>query len=146
MKDSLKGNIEYYAKGAVNISIKTIQGDYENEQTVNARIDICGSCPLFDGLRCSSGHFGHMSSDEIYDLAKVDSKDFVLGPVVNGRIRKVTRKSDGAVFIRGCGCKILASKNDYENPKKARMKFSKEQLELKDGTGPCPMGKWNIQK
>ena len=121
---------------------KKIIGDVASSEEEEFRKSQCESCPLFDGSTCSRNMllWENEKEYELIPLSKVEGKfsGFLLIRDSFKNIRIASR--DGKKYIRGCGC------SQTGDSAKWKFSFSEEELNLKDGTAPCPMGKWSTDK
>lgn len=120
---------------------KKLIGDVASSEEEEFRKSQCESCPLFDSKTCNRNLmlWESENSYELIPLKKVESKfsGFIITKDSYGNIRTATR--EGKTFIRGCGCEQTGESAKW------KFSFDEESLNLKDGTGPCPMGKWSIE-
>lgn len=109
----------------------TVRTGGATPEQVAQRKKACATCPLFTGTSCNHKLYAAsngktISVEDINNFVKGDNKYLV---------RQFEYKQE--TYTRGCGCPLSGT-----FPKWAWY-FDKKDLSKKDGTGPCPMGKWN---
>lgn len=130
--------INFLLAGALKMAeakFTTLVNGKPDQSVIDFRRHACMSCPLRTNNVCDSAHLKSLngetiSLEEANKLPHISDTFMVLRAAVK----------DGDVYYRGCGCELW-DKNDV--PNKLAHVFNTESLEIKDGTGPCPMGKWN---
>lgn len=118
--------VDDVAKAYVNTAFNKV-----SEEEINYRKSKCESCVLFDGRTCNNNHLGSLDNK----IITLDEAKRMMHTKVNGVI-KTAIDSENRIYYRGCGCTMAGDSAKY------KFYFSKEDLSKRDGTGPCPMGKW----
>lgn len=132
----IKNEVNFY-KDAVPKFVeavgKKIIGDVPENEIQQFRKEQCENCVLFTGSSCNksklASHSGKTIDIELAEQSGVVTKDS------NKNIRTVTIRNE--TYYRGCGCSLTGSTAKW------KFSFSEEDLAKKDGTAPCPMGKWS---
>jgi hypothetical protein len=129
---------KFLVKGALNLvstKFNTLINGRPDPDVVSFRVSQCKSCPLLNDRVCDPNVLKSEDGDTI-DIINADKYINVTDSF--GVIRLVI--DNNKVYYRGCGCPIL---NADGTPNKPNHYFEESELEKKDGTGPCPMGRWN---
>lgn len=130
VKDAIPKVTKAYAKRLI--------GDTPSSSVQNFRKSQCESCALFNGSNCDKTILVNENSsgyEQVY-LAHIEKSSSYSLIQINGIIRKAIAPN-GKIFHRGCGCPLVGSSAKW------KLSFEDKELENKDGSGPCPMGKWN---
>ncbi len=109
-----------------------LKGKKADKSETAYRKSVCGFCPLFTSdSRCNIEKLASWSGKTIsLNEAKLTSHSVV--PEGSDIIR--TAFFQGELYYRGCGCNVDTKASYY---------FEDEDLDRKDGTAACPMGKWS---
>lgn len=129
---------KFLLKGALSLAsakFNTLVNGKPDPEVVEFRVSQCKKCPLLNNRICDPNVFKSESGDTI---SLKDADRYINVTDSFGIIRLVI--DNGQVYYRGCGCPIL---NQDGTPNKPNYYFDEKELEKKDGTGPCPMGKWS---
>jgi hypothetical protein len=128
------GGVKGIMSGSLNAFVEANFNTFVNgkppQSVIDFRKEQCKNCSLFDGKTCSFNRF--VSANNNKTITEEQADKAVLITETYGIKRLVL--FDGDLYYRGCGCSTLD---------KAEYYFSESDLEKRDGTGPCPMGKWN---
>ena len=139
--DKLKDSVSFVINGAPNLLkayAKKIIGDSADTDLQQFRKEACENCRLFTGSNCNKRDVATNSDESKYPQAMSLDESIAIGfssSKVHGTIRTVV-SPDGDVYFRGCGCPQTGEFAKWKSS------FSDSDLELKDGTAACPMGKW----
>jgi hypothetical protein len=133
--DWAKAGLPAFADSVVN----TITDGFESAETVEFRKSKCLTCKLYKEERCNSDIMVN-SKDDVITVENAEKGNFIKykdGDQQNGWLRAVSFGDD--LYVRGCGCQLHTG----EIPVKWKFRFSKERLELDNGFGDCPRGRWS---
>lgn len=134
----VKDEANYYRAAAPKVLkayAKKLIGDIPENDVQEFRKTKCESCPLFSGTNCNRNLVANHDGDIIpyQDAIKVgittkDEYSNVRTVIIND-----------LTYYRGCGCSLVGSNAKW------KFDFEDKELSLKDGTAPCPMGKWSTE-
>lgn len=133
-------NINFYLAGAKNLALakfNTVINGRPDEEVIKFRLSQCQSCPLLKNNVCDPDRLVSRSGKEI-SLSEGESLPHIRDSF--GVLRASVK--DDEVYYRGCGCPIISN----GKPNKPAHQFDEKELEKRDGTGPCPMGKWSKEE
>ena len=129
---------KFIVKGALNLvstKFNTLVNGRPDPDVVEFRVSQCKACPLLNNRICNPDVLKSESGDTIN---LIDADRYINVTDSFGVVRLVINNDQ--VYYRGCGCPIL---NEDGTPNKPNHYFDEKELEKRDGTGPCPMGRWN---
>lgn len=138
---NLKDKINYYKAALPKVTkavTKRLIGDKADNETQEFRKAQCESCPLFSGTHCNKNLLASFDDDTVsMETVEMKQAGFIITYDSYNVLRTAIR--DGKIYYRGCGCS--------QTGKDAKWKFSFDEKDLnkKDGTAPCPMGKWSTE-
>lgn len=127
----------FYLAGAKNLALakfNTVVNGKPDDEVIQFRLAQCQGCPLFRNNTCDSDRLVSRSGQEI-PLSEGERLPHIKDSF--GVLRASVKNDE--VFYRGCGCPIISG----GKPNKPAHHFDEKELEKRDGTGPCPMGKWS---
>ena len=133
-------NINFYLAGAKNLALakfNTAVNGKPDEEVINFRLSQCQGCPLFKNNVCDSDRLVSKSGQEI-PLSEGERLPHIKDSF--GVLRASVKNDE--VYYRGCGCPIISN----GKPNKPAHQFDEKELEKRDGTGPCPMGRWSKEE
>lgn len=135
----IKDTLNYYKAAIPQVAkavSKKLIGDVADTEVRQFRKFQCESCLLFDGDTCNKNRLAsHEGNSVALSIAENKQAGYILTKDGYDNIRTAVR--NGEVFYRGCGCPQTGSHAKW------KFSFSEEDLNKKDGTSPCPMGKWS---
>jgi hypothetical protein len=135
--NKIKDETNFYRAAAPKVLkayTKKLIGDKPENKVQEFRKEQCESCLLFTGSNCSKEMVASHSGDKLpYSQA---IKAGIVTKDSYDNIRTVT--IDNKTYYRGCGCPLTGSTAKW------KFDFDDKELSLKDGTAPCPMGKWSV--
>lgn len=133
-------NIKFYIAGAKSLALakfNTMINGKPDDEVIEFRVSQCKSCPLFKDNVCDPNRLVAKSGLEI-SLSEGERLPHIKDSF--GILRAAVK--DNEVYYRGCGCPIISN----GKPNKPSYYFDENELEKRDGTGPCPMGKWSKEE
>lgn len=131
IKDAAPKVVKAHANTIINGAVPLKESEFRESQ--------CKSCALFTGTHCDKHSLITSDNKSKLTLKEVEDNAAYTKVTKNNVLRKAVA-SNGKVYHRGCGCPLTGSKGKW------KLAFSKEELKIKDGSGPCPMGKWSLTK
>lgn len=140
----IKDEVKYVADAIPKIASaysRKIIGDIPEDDVQEFRKSLCEVCPLFNGSACNRDKLVYQNGEEVDELEfKYVEKNQHLFVVfkVSGIIRAV--EAGDKKYYRGCGCPQTGKAAKW------KLQFDEKDLAKTDGSGPCPMGKWSIDR
>lgn len=140
--EELKDKAAYYASAAPKVAeayAKKAIGKKATDEEVKFRKSQCKSCVLYNlnketnVANCNPKKLA-AEDDNVLDFEFVRKAGY---PLVKKGGAVVATVMNTKKYVRGCGCRMNGDNAKYT------FHFTDSQLELNDGTGPCPRGLWN---
>lgn len=138
LSNKIKDEANYYRAAAPKVAKavgKRLIGEKADNELQQFRKEQCESCPLFTGSNCNKNMVASYKGDTLPLL--VAQKAGLVSKDSFGNTRTIT--IDNETYYRGCGCSLTGVTAKW------KFDFEEEELNMKDGTAPCPMGKWSTE-